>query len=162
MTGVEIGLGIASALGGGAQVYGQIKGASAQSEAAYRSAEFKRMQADEILAREMINEETIKKNSARVESSYFTSFAATGTEGGLGGVLQIQKQTEENLINARRDSEFKANQLRMGANIEQSLASDAMAASYITGAGTILGFGAKAYSLYHKSSSSQSLPTVEG
>jgi hypothetical protein len=162
MTGIEVGLGIAAVFGAGTQTYGMIKGAAAQSAAAEQTARLKNAQADEILSRELINEQMIRENSARLESGYFVSFASTGAEGGLGGVLQIQRQTERNLVNAKRDAEFKASQLRAGADIDLNLASDALSASYITGAGTILGFGAKAYSLYRKSGTTESLAQVGG
>jgi hypothetical protein len=160
MTGIETGLLIGAIGGTGLNFAGQLMGASAQADAAQRAAQLKRIQADELEKRELVNEGIIRENSARMENQYSTAFAATGGGGGLGGVLEIRRQTERNIMNAREDSQFKEYMLRQGADIESQLASDAMTASYITGAGSVLGLGAKFYGIYGKYSGQQELPKV--
>lgn len=145
------GVGLPVAIGGfvvgaGLTLYGQIAGASAQAEAAEKQSHLKNMQADEMLSRQAINEKTMLEQSKRIEGEYANSFAATGGEGaGIGGQMEIHRTTLENIALTRRDAEFKANMIRMGAEIEMSIASDIKTASYISGAGTILTGAAQAY-----------------
>jgi hypothetical protein len=161
MSGAEIPLLIMAVGGTGTQVYGQIAGASAQASAAERSAALKRQQAKELLSREAENEVVIRENGGKLENQFATAYAATGAGGGgLGGILEIHRQTERNILQGKRDAEFKAYMLNQGADIESQLASDTMAASYISGAGTILGLGAKAYGIYGKYSGNEQLPKV--
>ena len=75
--------------------------------------------------------------------------------------MEIRKNTAMTIANDRRDAEFKAKMLRAGANVATQLASDEAASGYITGAGTLISGGLRAYD-YMKgpSSTTQSLPSV--
>lgn len=151
MSGIEIALAAAAVGGTALNVYGNISGANAQEEAAQRNAALKREQADELLDRQIINERIMRRAAEKAERGYVASFASTGRGGGgVGGVLQIKEELEENIANTRRDAEFKAKMLRAGADIETSLASDAVSAAWISGAGTILTTGAQAYGMISK------------
>lgn len=133
----------------GMEVYGKIAAANAQSQARAQELKLKNIQADEILSREAVNEQVIQDNSKRTESAYSTAFAATGREGaGVGGQIQIHKFTQDQVANLNRDANFKANMIRAGANIEANLASDVVSASYISGAGTLLTSGLRAYDAF--------------
>lgn len=162
MSGIETGLLIAAAVGTAAQTGGQLAAAGNAKDAAEANANMKHMQADELLARQEINEGILREQSDRAQHGFVASFASTGREGaGLGGVLQMKRDLEENILLSRRDAEFKAKMLRMGADIELDLASDSMTAAWITGAGTILTTGARAWNTMRgPSSSPQSLPEV--
>lgn len=157
MAAIPIGLAV---VGAGTQIAGTIMGANAQSEAAQKSAALKRLQAQELLKREAQNELILQENGVKLENQFSTAFAATGGGGGLGGVLEIHRQVQQNILTAREDANFKAQMLNAGADVETSLASDTMAASYVTGAGTVLGLGAKFWDVYGKYSGNQTLPKV--
>jgi hypothetical protein len=90
------------------------------------------------------------------------SFAASGVEGGgIGTKLMIHRNLESNLLNARRDADFKARMLRAGAEADAQLASDIMTAGYIrTGASTIGGAAkvGSSYLKYDKRSKPEGLP----
>lgn len=159
MTGIEEG---AAIIGVGTAIYGAISSAEAKADAAKRDAALKGQQADELESREKVNEGIIQHQSDLAQLRFGSSFAATGREGGgIGGIMEIQKNTALTIANSQRDAAFKAKMLRQGADIATSLASDDLAAGYITGAGTFLTGAAKTYSLYNKpSSSTGSLPEV--
>ena len=126
--------------------YATIKAGQDKAEAQEQEAYLKMLQADELEAREAINEQAILENSERIQLEYGAAVASTGfAGGGIGGILRIKRDTEQAISNARRDASFKAMMLRRGADIELNLASDTMAASYITGAGTLLSFAGNAY-----------------
>lgn len=148
--------------GSGLTIWGQVSAANAQEEAARKNAELKAVQAEELLARQAINEQIMRDKAEESGLLYGASFASTGREGaGVGGILRIRRDAEEAISLSRRDAEFKARMLRAGADVELSLASDAVSASWISGAGTLLTTGAQAYNTFRKPSSTpQSLPKV--
>lgn len=151
MSGMEIPLIIGMVAGTGTQVAGGIMAANSQADAQNRNAALKKLQADELLSRQTINEKIMRDQAEKVAKGYSVGFAASGREGaGIGGMLQIKRDTEENILNSRREAEFKAQMLRSGADIDQSLASDYQTASYITGAGSLLSGGANIYSILNK------------
>lgn len=138
MTGVEILAGV-SLLGTGIQTYSGISGASSRAEQMRRENELKRLQANELLARQAINEQIMTRESGRMEGRAITAFASTGREGaGLGDAIQIHNNLLESIANTRRDAEFKASMLRRGADVGDELASDVAAAGWLSGVGTIL------------------------
>lgn len=147
--------------GTGLSIYGQIRAAQAQEEAAQREAALKEMQAQELLGRQLINERIMREQGLQAESNYATSFASSGREGGLGGQVQIYTNTMESIRNSRREAEFKAKMLRMGADIELGLASDRKTAGYITGAGTAIGAIPQLYSSLRGPGKVTSLPGGE-
>lgn len=158
------GLEIIAAAGLATSLYGQISGASAKADADRKNAQIKNMEADELLSRQTINEGIMRDQAELQGLGYQSSFASTGREGaGLGGLLTIKKNLDQNLILSRRDAEFKAKMLRMGADIDLNLASDEQTAGYISGAGTLLTGAAKIYDLSRgPSNTTQSLPKVGG
>lgn len=151
MTGIEEG---AAIVGAGTAIYGAISSASAKASAAQQDAALKNEQADELLSREAVNEQLIQTQSTQSQLEYGAGAASMGREGGgIGGILQIQKNTAITMANSQRDAQFKAQMLRAGANIATNLASDELTSSYVTGAGTLLTGAAKAASLYKPASS---------
>jgi hypothetical protein len=159
MSGMEpvlIGMAIA---GGTANAAGQVSAAKSQAEAAQKDAAIKNMQADELLSRQQINEQIMREQADRLELGYGSLAADTGGAGtGIGGVLKIRQDVEQNISNSRRDAEFKAKMLRAGAAVETSLASDGVTASYLGAGGSILGGAASAYKLYSGPSRATDLP----
>lgn len=141
----------AALVGTGVQIYGQISAAQAQKDAADLKADLQRAQALELLNRQTINEDILKERSEFLQKQYIAQAAHAGSGGGgLGGVLRIKRDLEHNILIGRREAEFKATQLRMGADIEQNLTSDLLTSAYLGAAGTLLKSGAEAYSYIKK------------
>lgn len=141
---------IAAGIGAGLQVYGQVKGASDRAEAAQAEAVLKNQQADELLSRELINEDVMRRQ-AGFEELHTTQ---------LGQVLAIHGNLKEGLRNSRRDAEFKARMLRSGADIDTKLASDLVSSSYIGAGGTLLGLGTQVYDRFADYGGTAHLPKI--
>lgn len=150
MSGAEIPI-ILAAVGTGTQIYGQISAASAQAEAQKKDAEFKNIQANELLAREALNEIEIRRQGELTTARYSSAAAASGFEtSGIGGQLDILDNVERMITNSNREARFKADMLRLGANVQTDLASDMVTSSYLTGAGTAIKTGASMYNALRK------------
>jgi len=149
--GVAEGAAAVAIAGTALNIYGQISGAAARKGAAEKDAYHKRLQADELLSRQAINEQIIREQSEKAGLRYGSAFASTGREGaGIGGILEIKEAAEESIKNSRRDAEFKASMLRIGADIDTQLASDMMTAGYFSAGGTLLSSGADIYGKYDR------------
>lgn len=147
MTGIEIALLATTALGTGANVYGNVKAAGAQASAAEKNAALKNAQADELISRQAINERILRERSEENAASYAGAAGLGESGGGIGGVMKIKADLEETILNSRREADFKAKMLRAGAEIDTQLSSDITDAAWITGAGTVLGTGANIYNM---------------
>jgi hypothetical protein len=169
--GVAAGIGVGFATGnpmlgmaaGGAmmQAGSSVSAGMSQADAAERNAYFKRLQAQELLERQKINEEIMKEQAEEAKHIYGSGSATSGLAGtGLGGKLKIHQRLQETLINTRREAEFKAKMLRAGADIETELASDMRSGAWLTGFGSLLGTGASIYRMERGPSSPKSLPEV--
>lgn len=131
----------AAIVGAGVQIYGQLKAASAQADAQEREAELKMFQADELMRRQAINEQVMRDNVAEAELATGGDSGVEDT--GLGARMRLRKTLAQNLQNSRREAEWKARMLGMGAEADLRLASDALAAGGISAIGTgIRGAGA--------------------
>lgn len=125
---------------------GQVTGAAEKAEAAKQNAALKDLQANELLARQAINEQIMRDQSEKTQDAYASAFASTGREGGgISGVLQIMRDTEQNISLSRREATFKAQILRTGAEQDMKLSSDIMTAGFLSGAGTLLTGAGTAY-----------------
>lgn len=153
---------IIQGIGAITSIYGQLKGASDRADAARNEADLKRQQADELMSRELVNEQTMNKQSAIAQLQVGAQFH--GLEGGnIGEILNIQNVTRENLVNSRRDAEFKARMIRSGADIDERLASDVQTAAGWSAAGTLLGATADIGSKFYDFGSTKELgkaPTI--
>ena len=133
------------AIGGGLlSVYGQIQAGKAQAAAASRNAAIKRLQAEELLQRAEINIGEVFRESRIIAGTQASSYAAAGV--GLDGtpLLVIEEtlaRASEEAQLMRRDAQFQAKMLRMGADIEQRQGKDLRDASYISAAGSLLSTG---------------------
>lgn len=145
-------------LGLGINVLGQLNGAAAQAEATRRNAAMKNAQADELLARQLINEEIMREDADYAALNVRTADGIDQT--GVGQQLWIKKNLQRNLELSRREAEYKARMLRQGADIDMQLGSDLQSASYLSAAGSVLGGGADIYrrsDLYGKGEKSDDL-----
>lgn len=153
---------IIAGIGVATQATGMVVNGIAQADAAERNAALKNAQADELLAREEINQELMREQAFQAEQNFGSAFAMTGKEGGgIGGMLTIHSQLERNLRLSRREAEYKAKILRAGGDIDRQLGSDLQTAGWITGAGTLIGGATNIYQRYRPKDESGSLPTVK-
>lgn len=141
-------LAAAAVVGTAMQVYGQIKGAKDQEEAAKRQQDLIGQQVQEMRYRQAINERVIRTKNEEMEGLYRVRAAAMGGGGhGIADMIRNQKIMEENIADSRHELNYKIKQAELGAQIQTDLYSDQVAASYISGAGSLLASGAKAYQL---------------
>lgn len=155
-------LAIAAIVAAGVEIYGQVSAANARADAESRQAQIQRLQAQELLDREGINEQLMRDQAGRASLEYGAFQGSTGVEGGgIGAILRLKSDTEQNIANARRDAEFKAKMILMGAQVNDQLASDTMTAGYLQAAGTALRTGASVYDMYRAPSNPQSLPKAK-
>lgn len=137
---VSVGGGILSA-------WSQVESGRAQRKAAERNAALKRMQADELLERANINMGEVFREGRVMAGTQASSYAAAGV--GLDGTpLLVIEETlaraseEASLI--RRDAEFQAKMLRLGADIEVQQGKSMEKAAYIGAAGNLISSGVNA------------------
>ena len=104
----------AAIVGAGLAVYGQIKSAQDQADLLALRQDAANSQADEIESRQRINE-AFNLDSARQRALDFGSaYAASGKSGvGVGSMLEIQRQAELKNVLSRKDSYYRAAQLRL-------------------------------------------------
>lgn len=137
--------------GVGTSIWSQIKQGQDAEEAAQRNAAIKEAQAQELLSREMVNENIMQEQGDQAALEY-------GTKGGgvvdIGGMLRLKRNVESNIALSRRDAAYKARMLRMGADVDLQLGSDQKTASILGAVGTGASGAANAYSLYKKNGTS--------
>lgn len=127
-----------AAAGTAFSVFGKISEANARSEAAEREAELKRRQARELLLRQSINESIMREEAVRSGLSLASRNSRGESGGGIGSLLTVKKETEQNILLSRREAEYQAEMIRRGADVNMKLAGDIKTASYIGAAGTLL------------------------
>lgn len=127
-------------IGFGIGLFGELSKASDEQELEQRKAQMAEMQARELEARELLNEEQMLRASDITGARVASSLASGGRAGGaVGTLLEIDRQTRVQIEMNRRDTEFKAKMLRLGADANQFVAdSYGRAATW-----NILGMGAQ-------------------
>lgn len=141
----------AAAIGAAAQVYGTIKSAQDREAAARRQEALVKSQSAEMRYRLAINQRIMQEQSERREGMMISAQATRGGGGmALGDILLERKNLADNLAQAKREVEYKIKQAELGAQIQTDLYSSQTAASYITGAGSLLTSGVEAADLYRR------------
>jgi hypothetical protein len=156
--GVMAGVAVA---GTAVQMYGEYEAAQSKAESEARQAAMKRQQADEVQARQTINEGVMREQEYHSEGDYVTKVGGHGVEGSwFGGMMRMRQDLAYNIAATRREADFKAQMLREGADVNTQLASDSKTAGYLgIGASLITGAG-KAYTAANKPSGiAQDLPS---
>lgn len=132
---------------------GQRKSAKAQAAAAKAQAAAKREQADEVLKRAKFNAIVMREQGRGLQAQQVASYAKSGvalTSSSTLATLQDTVSTVSLSVQQMLDeADFKANQLRMGADVDTRLASDIKSASNWQVAGTLLSGGAQSYKAYN-------------
>lgn len=161
MSGLEIGLAVASAVGTGVQAAGQIKSAHDQAEAQERASALKREQANELLSRQATNEEIMRKQLDRRMKDVNNLVSTSSSTGIALSIAEYQRDAEAAILDSHREAEFKARMLKAGADIETDLASDLVTGAYLSAGGTVLTGAYKTYDIFKPASSkTQNLPGV--
>jgi hypothetical protein len=136
MSGLEI-LAATALIGTGVQVAGGISSAASAKEAAEKLQILKNEQADEILARNKINERTLLDRMLAEGLQIEARAGSSGLLGtSLGRKLRLQDEVLKFMVDSQREARFKADMLRKGADIDLDLASDAVTGTILTGIGT--------------------------
>ncbi len=160
MSGMEA-VAIVGAAGTALNAVGQVSSAHSQAEAQRKAAYLKQQQADELLARQKINEEILRERNTKLVHEQGAIATGETSDQTIYGLAKYQRDLEDAVLDTRREAEFKAKMLREGAAIEADLASDIETGSYLSAGGTILTGGVQAYSLLKPASSTtKSLPGV--
>lgn len=138
-----VGLQVAGTLLGAA---GARKSSKAQARAARAQAAAKREQADEMLTRAKFNAAVMREQGRGLQQQQIAAYAKSGVALSSGSTLATLQDTASNVnlgIQQMLDeADFKANQLRMGADIDTRLASDIRSAGKFQTVGTLLSGGA--------------------
>tara|TARA_R100001530_G_scaffold135677_1_gene113510 strand:+ start:974 stop:1435 length:462 start_codon:yes stop_codon:yes gene_type:complete len=133
------------------QMHSARKAAKAQERAMRAKAEAKRIQSEELLKRSEFNIEQLEMEAEEFQGEQISRIAKSGIGGGVGLSLSLLEQTQDRLIRAvnisRREAEYKAEQLRAGADIDTRLSSDIRSTSRRERVGIFLGGAAKASGL---------------
>jgi len=134
------------AAGTGLQAYSKYQEGRQRAEAAKQEAKFKRAQAREMLERLALEEKNIQEEGEQVKAQQLSSFAASGVELGTGATLIALEDTNsrvaQRISNIRRDVNFRASQLKRGADFSMTEAGQFREAGTIGAAGSLLAGGA--------------------
>jgi len=137
----------AAVVGTGMSIYGQIKGAEADAEAMKRNAASRELEASEIMKRTKVNQDILEEEGQILLGDQETFLGSRGTT--FGSPLLILTRTATKIAreksNMQMESEFRAHQLRSGANISRGLADERKQAGQLGAAGTLLTSGARIY-----------------
>lgn len=130
------------------QYMGNKEEAKAQVKAAKQQSEAKRLQANEILARFKLNEESLNLTKQTVTGSQIAAMAKGGGSGSSVSDLLLLEDTnmkiQRQIKMEKREADFKAESLMRGADIDMSLAGDIDRASTIQNIGIFLNRASKA------------------
>jgi hypothetical protein len=118
--------GVVAIAGTAVQMSAQRKQAQAQAAAARTKADLKRMQALEVLDRFELNAEALRREGKEFAAEQFSRGSSSGS--GEGSLLSMLEDTNRKIQRQfrieERESEYKAAQLRAGADLDTRLAGD--------------------------------------
>lgn len=131
---------IASIVGAGVAVAGDIISANDQSSLDQTRAQVAEQQAAELAAREQDNEAIRAQTAVRQKLQFGASYAASGKAGvGIGSQLQIQSQSDLQSMISNRETQFQELMLQQQAGIDTTLAGQTQEAGAIGAVGAGLG-----------------------
>ena len=132
--------GVIGAAGLTATLIGNAESAKAQEELAREDQEIKNLQADEIVIRSRLNDVELKRVGDELTGRQLTGFARSGVGGASTFLFMARaaKQVARERLLAERDANFRAGQLRRGADIAGQLGEDIGRAGRISTIGTLL------------------------
>jgi len=129
-------------VGTAVQLYANKKESDAQEAAAEANAHAKRVQANELLDRFFINKDLLTLEAKAFQGSQAAGFIKGGVDVGTGSALLVMEDTNRKLSRQleidEKEAEFKARQLKLGADVDLSLGSDLASASRLQRASIFL------------------------
>jgi hypothetical protein len=128
-------------------MYGSHRQAQAEEDAAKRKAALQRLQAKETLRRFELERSELEKSAQNFMSSQKSAISAAG--GATGKFIQLEataKKASQEIENLSLEAEFKANQIRRGADFTEDMGRAAGKAGFLE----VLGIGLGAASSYMK------------
>ena len=121
-------LAAAVVVGTAIQMYSSSQEAKAKQNAANAAARAKRIQANELLDRFFLNRDAMTLEAQAFQGSQIGAFAKSDIELGSGTSMLALETTNKRLLRQleidQKEAEFKARQLRIGADIDVQLGSD--------------------------------------
>ena len=131
---------IASIVGAGVAVAGDIISADNQSNLDNERAQVAAQQSAELGQREASNEAIRNQQAERQKLQFGASYAASGKAGvGIGSQLQIQSQSDLQSMISNRETQFQELMLQQQAGIDTTLAGQTQEAGAIGAVGAGLG-----------------------
>ena len=131
---------IASIVGAGVAVAGDIISANDQTSLDQTRAQVAEQQSAELGQREASNEAIRNQQAERQKLQFGASYAASGKAGvGIGSQLQIQSQSDLQSMISNRETQFQQLMLSEQAGIDTSLGGQAQEAGAIGAVGAGLG-----------------------
>ena len=131
---------IASIVGAGVAVAGDIISADNQSNLDNERAQVAAQQSAELGQREASNEAIRNQQAERQKLQFGASYAASGKAGvGVGSQLQIQSQSDLQSMISNRETQFQELMLQQQAGIDTTLAGQTQEAGAIGAVGAGLG-----------------------
>ena len=132
-------------VGTGLQVYGSMKSASAQRKQAEREARIREMEARETERRTLADIEQTQRSASIFSSQQATAFASAGVDVGSGVSLVMMEEAARNfaerVTDLRLEGEFRAKNIRMGAELNRMVREDNARALELNALGSIVNFG---------------------
>lgn len=129
-------------VGVGLQAYSAWSGGQAQAKAAKQQARLKEAQANEMLSRMAVQETRLKSQGDAFAAQQMTSFAKGGVAVGSGATLVAMEDTHYKIAteisDMKRDTIFRANQIRLGASFDLEQGQQASRAGAILAGATLL------------------------
>ena len=152
-------------IGAGVSFFGQMNAAADREKAAQNNFRLSQMQADEIEARQKINNDIAREEMQTLENAQLSNAAArgVGSAGGIGDQIAIHRIATRNMELANRDVAFKVQMLRLGAQYDlegqQNVASSERI-SALGGLSVNLSSSVMDYNKYSKSSTTTEVAKV--
>lgn len=137
-------------VGTGVGMYAQIKAASDKADAAYAEAANKRQQANEVIRNGDREQDLLRIRGEKYKGNLAQAYASSGVELQGTPLLQLEdtaQQITSESIALDHATQFRASQLRAGADLEVQQGTDIMNEGILGALGTGLQSGARAYSL---------------
>jgi hypothetical protein len=126
----------AAVVGAGIAIYGAVSSANDQSQLDQEKADAAKKQAQELAARQQVNDLVKQSTAMRQKLQYGATYAASGKAGvGIGAQLQIQNQANVQQMISDREAAFQEQMLMQSAQIDTSLASETQSAGTLNAIG---------------------------
>jgi hypothetical protein len=139
-----------AAVGTGVQIYSQIKAGNDKADAARADAANKRLQATEVIRAGEREQDLLRIRGEKYKGNVAQAYAASGVELQGTPLLQLEdtaKQITSESIALEHATQFRADQLRRGADLEEQQAGNYLDEGLLGALGSGLQGAGRAYAL---------------